>query len=208
MSALGFSRSRFSNLLVYGLLAGLFAAGAPAVAQTISRDALGASEGRGEGTSSPPCICPATLPEWKAVSDTMKVPEEILETMTISRMIVCEHGMFFSSLVKSDGGRPRAWWVGIKLPTPDEYRYCLQLQGELEGEALELALEKDVAEATVRYNEVREEMRTFLGSRYRERKLIRFDEPDRPSTASDCGMGLVWRGREIVFQLVPNLYFH
>lgn len=207
MGALDFSRSRFSNMLVCGLVAGVFAAGAPAVVQTMSRDALETPEGRSNGTSSGACICPATLSQWKAASDTMMVPEEILETMTIRRMIVCEHGVFFSLLVKNDGEQPRAWWVGIRPPTPDEYRYCLQLQGELEGEALELALEKDVAEAKVRYQEVREEMRTLLGSRYREGKLIRFDKTDRPSTTSGCGMGVVWRGREIVFQLVPNLYY-
>jgi len=124
--------------------------------------------------------------------------------MTIRRMIVCGTACFLAACQKR-WEQPRAWWVGHKAPLRRMSIATVCNYKRAGGGGAELALEKDVAEARCG-TEVREEMRTLLGAGIREGKLIRFDKRiDQVPPALRHG-GCVER-TEIVFQLVPNLYY-
>jgi hypothetical protein len=169
-------------------------AAAPAHARDVSTDAR---------ERSPACICPATSEEWHVVPDTMDVPGEVAERVKIRRMVVCEHGVFF----KFRAGRrskSRSWWLAFTPPRREQYRYCLE--DDLEGVALELQLTRAVEEATVRYTEFRGEVRQFLGRRYREDKTIRFDRAYGREPICEGVFGIKWRGKELNFGLIPDLY--
>lgn len=159
-------------------------------------------------TSSPgesrSCFCPETSEEWHIVPDTMDVPDEIADPVKIRQIIICKHGVFFK-FHAGEHSPNRSWWLAFTIPTERQYRYCLETC--YEGKELEIELKRAVEEATLRYVAFLEEIRWFLGRRYREGKIIHFDRAYEREPILTGVCKIQWRGKELYFGLIPDLYY-
>jgi hypothetical protein len=164
-----------------------------------------------------PDPCPASSSAWielSSVPDSLLVPPQFFfdqPTVPLEGLIVCPHGVFFNVHAAQDSVS-REYYISFPVPTHEEFARsvprdtALSVRAATDPHYVDRYVDRQVKEYTVRYNQLKTELRRLLGDSYVEGKRI-----DLAGTPARLKLGfpltLLWDKESVPFYTYPGIYW-
>jgi hypothetical protein len=157
--------------------------------------------------TAPPC--PSQSPDWELYPDSATAMPAFFyrASVDIQEIIVCPDGIFFIFPSEEQGETRRACLAYLRPTQAREARYNRTASLDVERKSLEVlgATARNLRE----YDVFREKLRELLGRAYKEDAAIRFGRRsgERPALVLDNPFRISWRGRDVTFQTLIEVYY-